>query len=193
VADSQRSSDLRALRIARAEAGMTLGELAEKADVALNTISRIERGAQEPQAATLYKLAHALGTTAAELIRQEEEGRDWDPKADNPRSLRNYIERRGLTPERLTADEFQNWYRETQATLYPNAEFRKIVEEATEDLGRIFDEAVEEARLEAVEDYRATLESHQRITGEEEAARQARGQFVSKVLNKLKSAINGGA
>ncbi len=164
---------------------MTLGELAEKADVGLNTISRIERGVQEPQANTLHKLAHALGKTAAELLRQEEEGRDWNPKADNPRSLRNYIERRGLTPERLTTDEIQNWHNETQETLYPNAEFRQILEEATENLGQIFDEAVEEARNEAVEEYRTTLESSERISADE-TARKTRDAFVSKVLRKLK-------
>lgn len=63
-----KEAELKALRIARAEAGMTLGELAEKSGVALNTISRIERGAQEPQAGTLHKLAAALEVRTADLL-----------------------------------------------------------------------------------------------------------------------------
>jgi transcriptional regulator with XRE-family HTH domain len=58
---------LRTLRIARAEAGMTAGELAAKSGVARNTISRIERGVVEPQAGTLQKLAEALGVSVADL------------------------------------------------------------------------------------------------------------------------------
>jgi transcriptional regulator with XRE-family HTH domain len=47
-------------------------ELAERSDVGRDTISRLERGKSEPQAATLHRLAEALGTTVADLYALEE-------------------------------------------------------------------------------------------------------------------------
>ena len=63
---------LKALRIARAEAGLSTVELARRAGVGRDTISRLERGKSEPQAATLRKLAEALGTTVEDLYAMEE-------------------------------------------------------------------------------------------------------------------------
>src|SRR5215217_4326046 len=63
---------LKALRIARAEAGLNIGELARKSGVGRDTVSRIEHGKTEPQGATLHKLATALGTTVEELYAMEE-------------------------------------------------------------------------------------------------------------------------
>lgn len=59
------------LRIARARAGLTLSELADRAGVGLNTISAIERGRQAPQAVTVHRLARALGVDPAELAERE--------------------------------------------------------------------------------------------------------------------------
>jgi transcriptional regulator with XRE-family HTH domain len=47
-------------------------ELAERSGVGRDTISRLERGKAEPQAATLHKLAEALGITVADLYALEE-------------------------------------------------------------------------------------------------------------------------
>ena len=47
---------------------MTLQEVSEVSGVALGTISRIERGEQDPQAATLGKLAKALEVEVADLL-----------------------------------------------------------------------------------------------------------------------------
>lgn len=63
---------LKALRIARAEAGLNIGELARKSGVGRDTVSRIEHGKTEPQGTTLHKLATALGTTVEELYAMEE-------------------------------------------------------------------------------------------------------------------------
>lgn len=65
---------------------MTLEELAEKSGIALNTISRIERGVQAPQANTLHKLAEALGVPVAEFFRDEPEY-TYPPKEDDPVGL----------------------------------------------------------------------------------------------------------
>jgi transcriptional regulator with XRE-family HTH domain len=79
----RREEALRALRLARAEVGMTAGELAAKSGVARNTISRIERGVVEPQAATLHKLAEALGVSVADLV-----GGSWRDAFENSRHFR---------------------------------------------------------------------------------------------------------
>jgi transcriptional regulator with XRE-family HTH domain len=86
----RREAALRALRIARTEAGMTAGELAARSGVGRNTISRIERGVVEPQAATLHKLAEALDVSVAYLL-----GEGWRQAYDN--SLRF----RAIAKERL--------------------------------------------------------------------------------------------
>jgi transcriptional regulator with XRE-family HTH domain len=60
------------LRRERRMAGLTQGELAEKADVGLTTISRIESGdIEEPRVSTLRKLAHALGLEVRDLLAEE--------------------------------------------------------------------------------------------------------------------------
>jgi transcriptional regulator with XRE-family HTH domain len=62
---------------------MTAGELAAKSGVGRNTISRIERGVVEPQAATLHKLAEALGLTVADLV-----GEGWRSAFANSQRFR---------------------------------------------------------------------------------------------------------
>lgn len=52
----------------RKKVGLTQGELAEKAGVDTETISRFERGATMPSLVTLQILASELDTTMAELI-----------------------------------------------------------------------------------------------------------------------------
>jgi transcriptional regulator with XRE-family HTH domain len=57
------------LREERRRAGLTQGELADKAGVGVNTIVRIERGEiTEPRVSTLRKLAGALRLEIRELL-----------------------------------------------------------------------------------------------------------------------------
>jgi transcriptional regulator with XRE-family HTH domain len=66
-------STLKALRRARADAGLTISELAKRAGVSRDTISNAERGLHSLQASTLHKVAQALGRTPSELLAEEEE------------------------------------------------------------------------------------------------------------------------
>jgi transcriptional regulator with XRE-family HTH domain len=62
---------MHSLKIARARAGLTLTELADKAGVGVMTISEIERGIREPQATTIHKIAKALELDPAALLIEE--------------------------------------------------------------------------------------------------------------------------
>lgn len=66
--------------MARADAGLTISELARRAGVTRDTISNAERGRHGLQASTLHKLARALGRTPSELLAQEER---LAPKAES--------------------------------------------------------------------------------------------------------------
>jgi transcriptional regulator with XRE-family HTH domain len=68
----QRRSTLKSLKRARADAGLTISELARRAGVSRDTISNAERGLHSLQASTLYKVAQALGKTPSELLAEEE-------------------------------------------------------------------------------------------------------------------------
>jgi DNA-binding XRE family transcriptional regulator len=59
---------LKALRRARADAGLTISELARRAGVSRDTISNAERGLHSLQASTLHKVAQALGKAPSELL-----------------------------------------------------------------------------------------------------------------------------
>ena len=57
------------LREERRRAGLTQGELADKAGVGINTVLRIETGEiTEPRVSTLRKLSGALGLKVRELL-----------------------------------------------------------------------------------------------------------------------------
>lgn len=55
------------LRAARARLGLSQGELAQKADVSVGTVCEVEKGYRQPQAATVLKLADALGVSMESL------------------------------------------------------------------------------------------------------------------------------
>lgn len=57
------------IRELRKERRMSQTELAEKAGVALMTISRLERGEHDPHMRTLWRIARSLGVPVVELIR----------------------------------------------------------------------------------------------------------------------------
>lgn len=72
VRQRQRRVTLEALRRARADAGLTISELAKRAGVSRDTVSNAERGLHSLQATTLHKVAHALGKAPSELLAEEE-------------------------------------------------------------------------------------------------------------------------
>jgi transcriptional regulator with XRE-family HTH domain len=59
------------LRMLRQRRLLTIEQLAERAGVNKNTISRIENGAEAPQAATIRKLARALEVDPEQLMGPE--------------------------------------------------------------------------------------------------------------------------
>jgi transcriptional regulator with XRE-family HTH domain len=56
------------VRRLRTSAGLTQGQLAERADMADATISRIERGRLDPSSTLVSKLAHALRVKTDDLL-----------------------------------------------------------------------------------------------------------------------------
>ena len=62
------------LRETRKRALLTQQQLADKSDVGITTIIRIERNQVEPQARTIRKLAEALGVEPHELLKGDDDG-----------------------------------------------------------------------------------------------------------------------
>jgi transcriptional regulator with XRE-family HTH domain len=96
-----RRPTLKALRMARADAGLTISELARRAGVSRDTISNAERGEHSLQASTLHKVARALGKTPSELLAEEER---LAPKVESRSSLEPSFED-ALAEERLAGWE----------------------------------------------------------------------------------------
>jgi|SRR5215208_6538155 len=61
-----------AIKVYRAERGLSISRLAKESGVPRETISRIEHGHNEPSAATIKKLADALGVSVHDLMYTEE-------------------------------------------------------------------------------------------------------------------------
>jgi transcriptional regulator with XRE-family HTH domain len=61
------------LRQLRKQSLMTQEELAERSDVAVSTIIRIERNQVEPHGSTIRKLAEALEVEPQELVRRTDD------------------------------------------------------------------------------------------------------------------------
>ena len=59
---------MKGLRWIREKRGLTLQQIEELTGIALNTISRYERGVISPTAETALKIAQALGVTVDELL-----------------------------------------------------------------------------------------------------------------------------
>jgi transcriptional regulator with XRE-family HTH domain len=85
------------IRKRREEAGLSLGQLAEDADVSKSYLWRLESGSGQvrPSGKTLYRIAGALGTTMSDLL-----GREVlvDAPEDFPPSLIKFAQRNHLTP-----------------------------------------------------------------------------------------------
>jgi transcriptional regulator with XRE-family HTH domain len=88
---------LKALKMARTDAGLTISELAERAGVSRDTISNAEKGRHGLQATTLHKLARALGRTPSELLAEEER---LAPEAPRLSSLEPTLFQDGLEEKR---------------------------------------------------------------------------------------------
>jgi transcriptional regulator with XRE-family HTH domain len=73
------------IRDARKAAGLTQEVVARRADLSMNMVSRLELGKiQDPHYSTLSGIAHALGTTVAELVGEEPALAGSPGKADAP-------------------------------------------------------------------------------------------------------------
>jgi len=66
----------------RKEQGLTQEELAERADLTAEAVTRVERGARTPTLKTLGKLAHGLGVSPGELV---------DVEATDPPKLSRHL------------------------------------------------------------------------------------------------------
>jgi transcriptional regulator with XRE-family HTH domain len=98
---------LRALRRARADAGLTISELAKRAGVSRDTISNAEKGQHSLQATTLSKIAGALGRAPSDLLAEEEK---LAPKAESRSSLEPSLFN-GLEGEwQLGYEALTTWY-----------------------------------------------------------------------------------
>jgi transcriptional regulator with XRE-family HTH domain len=102
---------LKALRRARADAGLTISELAKRAGVSRDTISKAERGLHSLQASTLHKVAQALGRTPSELLAEEEK---LAPKMERRSSLQASFND-ALEDLRRTTDRFEGYHAIQQA------------------------------------------------------------------------------
>ena len=63
------------VRLHRKHVGFTVAELAEKSDVSVGMLSKIENGLTSPSLTTLQSIAHALGVKISQLLRRFEEQR----------------------------------------------------------------------------------------------------------------------
>jgi transcriptional regulator with XRE-family HTH domain len=106
VRQQQRRPTLKALRRARADAGLTISELAKRAGVSRDTISKAERGLHSLQATTLFKVAQALGRTPSELLAEEEK---LAPKAESRSSLQASFNA-ALEDMQRTAGRFEGYH-----------------------------------------------------------------------------------
>ena len=70
MADIKKKFGVRLFQL-RSEAGMTQAELAEKANLSIDSISRIERGERAPSFESLERIAAALGTDPVQLLNFE--------------------------------------------------------------------------------------------------------------------------
>lgn len=87
------------IKEARAKAGLTQSQLAERADASTNHISAIERGIYDTRAELLYRIAIALGVDGNYLLfgdqteKNEELARAFRlaEQVDDPKKMAKYI------------------------------------------------------------------------------------------------------
>ena len=81
MADIKKKIEVRISQL-RMKAGMTQAKLAEKADLSVDSISRIERGDRAPSLESLEKISEALGIEPAELLNFK--GKEFKALAEGP-------------------------------------------------------------------------------------------------------------
>ena len=131
VRQQTRRPILKALRRARADAGLTISELARRAGVSRDTISNAERGLHSLQASTLHKVAQALGKAPSELLAEEER---LIPKVESRSSLEPSLFN-GVEDERRRT-ELAKWLEERCGHAYlalPKGEFEEMFDRIPED------------------------------------------------------------
>jgi transcriptional regulator with XRE-family HTH domain len=124
---------VRELRIARSRVGMTLMELEAASGVGASTISKIERGVSRPQAATLHKLAKALGVSEADLFEggwREAFDNSLRVRADAKERLREHLESWEAAREEGVSDEGRRGLLD---------EVGRILDEANEAVGKLLE------------------------------------------------------
>src|SRR5258708_7478994 len=84
------------IKLRRAEKGLSLAELARRADISKGYLHSIESGeTRSPSAEILFRIATELGTTIADLL--GEESVDINTLADYPAGLKEFAENEHLT------------------------------------------------------------------------------------------------
>ena len=79
MADIKKKFGVRLFQL-RSKAGMTQDRLAEKANLSIDSIRRIEKGSRSPSFDSLERIADALGVDLVELFRFE--GKEYKMLAD---------------------------------------------------------------------------------------------------------------
>jgi transcriptional regulator with XRE-family HTH domain len=172
--------------MARADAGLTISELAKRAGVSRDTISNAERGERSLQASTLHKVAHALGKAPSELLAEEER---LAPKVTGRSSLEPSLfngvlaeERRaGVTPwaayTRRIADRIQGHaddpdspaFRDPWAALFFLEDANRTATDLCFFIDGALSEALENADIEAMDELRSAFEELGRAIGSTDA------------------------
>jgi transcriptional regulator with XRE-family HTH domain len=113
---------VRKLRRIRAEKGLTMDALEERAGVSKRTISEIERGKRAPQTITLAKLAHALGVELDDLLEEHPKVRT------EPLSFRRWLEERlGHSYLALSGEEIAELFEGLSSRADAEARKRKLL------------------------------------------------------------------
>jgi transcriptional regulator with XRE-family HTH domain len=81
MADIKKKLGVRVSQL-RLEAGMTQAKLAEKSNLSIDSISRIERGDRAPSLESLEKIAEALAIDPAQLLNFK--GKEFKALAEGP-------------------------------------------------------------------------------------------------------------
>ncbi len=100
------------LRAARHEKGLSLRELAARADVSVSLLSQIENGKSTPSVRSLHSIADALSVPLGYFFPEDEAGNGYSGEPSNAQPLKEQILRFAHRP-RLELNEGIEWMRLT--------------------------------------------------------------------------------